>query len=94
MDRNLLEGDPHSIVEGMVIGAYAIGAHEGYVYMKSEYAVAPFPWKGRSLRPRSVGCWAGISSAPALISPLKSVLAGVPLSAGNQPLSWLPSKEE
>lgn len=46
MDRNLLEGDPHSVVEGMVIGAYAIGAHEGYVYVRSEYAVALFSLEG------------------------------------------------
>lgn len=40
MDRSILEGDPHSVLEGMIIGAYAIGAHEAYVYVRSEYPVA------------------------------------------------------
>ncbi len=40
MDRSLLEGNPHCVLEGMVIGAYAIGAHEGYVYVRNEYPLA------------------------------------------------------
>lgn len=40
MDRSLLEGDPHRIIEGMIIGAYAIGADEGYVYVRAEYPLA------------------------------------------------------
>ncbi len=36
-DRVLLEGDPHKIIEGMIIGAYAIGARTGYVYLRGEY---------------------------------------------------------
>jgi len=40
MDRTLLEGNPHSILEGLIIGAYAIGAHEGYVYVRQEYPLA------------------------------------------------------
>jgi len=40
MDRGLLEGNPHSIVEGMMIGAYAIGSDEGYVYVRYEYPLA------------------------------------------------------
>ena len=40
MDRSLLEGNPHSIIEGMVIGAYAIGSHHGYVYVRHEYPLA------------------------------------------------------
>jgi len=40
MDRSLLEGNPHSVIEGMLIGAYAIGAHEGYVYVRKEYPLA------------------------------------------------------
>ncbi len=39
-NRGLLESNPHSIVEGMVIGAYAIGANEGYVYVRTEYPLA------------------------------------------------------
>jgi NADH:ubiquinone oxidoreductase subunit F (NADH-binding)/(2Fe-2S) ferredoxin len=40
MDRSVLEGNPHSVVEGMIIGAYAIGAEEGYVYVRAEYPLA------------------------------------------------------
>ncbi|MEW6034446.1 MAG: NADH-quinone oxidoreductase subunit NuoF [Chloroflexota bacterium] len=40
MNRSLLEGDPHSVLEGMVIGAYAIGADHGYIYCRAEYPLA------------------------------------------------------
>ncbi len=40
MDRSLLEGNPHSVIEGMIIGAYAIGSHYGYVYVRHEYPLA------------------------------------------------------
>lgn len=40
MDRSLLESDPHSLVEGMIIAAYAIGASQGYVYVRTEYPLA------------------------------------------------------
>jgi len=40
MDRSILEGNPHSVIEGMIIGAYAIGANEGYVYVRAEYPLA------------------------------------------------------
>jgi NADH-quinone oxidoreductase subunit F len=40
MDRSVLEGDPHSVIEGMAIGAYAIGANEGFIYVRAEYPLA------------------------------------------------------
>lgn len=40
MDRSILEGDPHSVIEGMLIGAYAIGASEGRFYVRTEYPLA------------------------------------------------------
>lgn len=40
MNRSLIEGDPHAVLEGMVIGAYAIGASTGYVYCRAEYPLA------------------------------------------------------
>lgn len=40
MDRSLLEGNPHLILEGMIIGAYAIGSSEGYIYVRNEYPLA------------------------------------------------------
>ena len=40
MDRNVLEGDPHRVIEGMIIGAYAIGATKGFIYVRAEYPLA------------------------------------------------------
>lgn len=40
MDRSILEGDPHSVLEGMLIGAYAIGSSKGFIYVRSEYPLA------------------------------------------------------
>ncbi len=40
MDRSLMEGNPHSVLEGIVIGAYAMGASEGYIYVRNEYPLA------------------------------------------------------
>jgi len=40
MDRSLMEGNPHSVIEGMIIGAYAIGANQGFIYVRNEYPLA------------------------------------------------------
>jgi NADH:ubiquinone oxidoreductase subunit F (NADH-binding)/(2Fe-2S) ferredoxin/Pyruvate/2-oxoacid:ferredoxin oxidoreductase delta subunit len=40
MDRSVMEGNPHRVIEGMIIGAYAIGARQGYVYIRAEYPLA------------------------------------------------------
>ncbi len=40
MDRSIMEGDPHSVIEGMIIGAIAVGAHRGYIYVRDEYPLA------------------------------------------------------
>jgi NADH-quinone oxidoreductase subunit F/NADP-reducing hydrogenase subunit HndC len=40
MDRSILEGDPHALIEGMAIAGYAIGADEGYIYVRAEYPLA------------------------------------------------------
>ena len=40
MDRSLMEGTPHSILAGMIIGAYALGAHQGFIYVRDEYPLA------------------------------------------------------
>ncbi len=40
MDRSILEGDPHTVIEGMLIAGYAIGAKKGYVYIRAEYPIA------------------------------------------------------
>jgi NADH-quinone oxidoreductase subunit F len=40
MDRALMEGNPHSVLEGLIIGAYAVGAHSGFIYVRMEYPLA------------------------------------------------------
>jgi len=40
MDRSLLEGNPHSVLEGLITGAYAIGSHQGFIYVRQEYPIA------------------------------------------------------
>ena len=40
MDRSVLEGDPHTIIEGMIIGGYAVGCTEGFIYIRAEYPLA------------------------------------------------------
>ena len=40
MDRSVMEGDPHKMIEGMLIAAYAVGAQEGYIYVRAEYPLA------------------------------------------------------
>jgi len=40
MDRSIMEGNPHLVIEGMIIGAYAIGLNQGYVYIRAEYPLA------------------------------------------------------
>ena len=40
MDRSILEGDPHAVLEGMAIAAYAVGAEQGYIYVRAEYPIA------------------------------------------------------
>lgn len=55
MDRSLLESDPHSIVEGITIAAYAIGASRGYVYVRSEYPLAIQRLQGAITQAREYG---------------------------------------
>ncbi len=40
MDRSIIEGDPHTVIEGMMIGGFAIGANQGYIYVRAEYPIA------------------------------------------------------
>ena len=40
MDRSVLEGDPFSVLEAMTIAGYAVGAHQGYIYVRAEYPIA------------------------------------------------------
>ena len=55
MDRAVLEGDPHTVIEGMLIAAYAIGAKEGYIYVRAEYPIAVTHVKKAVADARAVG---------------------------------------
>ena len=55
MDRGLIEADPHSIIEGMIIGAYAIGSSEGYVYIRNEYPLAVVTLRAALAQAREYG---------------------------------------
>ena len=59
MDRSLLEGDPHAIIEGMLIGGYAIGATKGFVYVRAEYPLAVERLTTALAQARSVGLLGG-----------------------------------
>ena len=55
MDRGILEGDPHAVIEGMAIGGYAMGAREGYIYCRAEYPLAISRLKTAITQARSYG---------------------------------------
>jgi len=55
MDRSILEGDPHSVIEGMAIAGYAIGASKGYVYVRAEYPIAVARLKNAIKQAKSLG---------------------------------------
>ena len=55
MNRRVLEGDPHSVIEGMIIAAYAIGARQGYIYCRAEYPIAVSTMNLAMKQARSLG---------------------------------------
>ena len=55
MDRSVMEGNPHSVIEGMIIGAYAIGSSEGYIYVRNEYPLAVEHLRTAISRARELG---------------------------------------
>ncbi|HUU31033.1 MAG TPA: NADH-quinone oxidoreductase subunit NuoF, partial [Phycisphaerae bacterium] len=55
MDRVVMEGDPHAVLEGMVIGAYAIGSSQGYIYVRNEYPLSVDRLKGAIGQARELG---------------------------------------
>jgi len=55
MDRSVMEGNPHAVIEGMIIGAYAIGSHQGYIYVRNEYPLAVEHLKWAIAQARELG---------------------------------------
>ena len=72
MDRSILESDPHSVIEGMTIAAYAIGASQGYIYCREEYPLAIDRLQIAIHQAHDLACWARTSAAPASPSTSKS----------------------
>ena len=55
MDRVVMEGNPHAVIEGMILGAYAIGSHQGYLYVRNEYPLSVERLKGAIGQGREAG---------------------------------------
>lgn len=55
MDRSIMEGDPHSVIEGVIIGAFAIGANQGFIYVRNEYPLAVKHLSGALRQAREYG---------------------------------------
>ena len=69
MDQGIMEGDPHKMIEGMLIAAYAVGAQEGYIYVRAEYPLAISRLK-IAMRSRSpIGCVAELSGVSISLPP-------------------------
>ena len=58
MDRSVLESDPHRVLEGMAIAAYAVGASKGYIYVRAEYPLAVKRLKIAIEQAENSACWA------------------------------------
>ena len=85
-DRLVLEGDPHNILEAMAIAGYAIGATEGYIYVRGEYALAQERLtRGHRAGARSRACWAKSIFGSDFISTSTSTPAPGPISAAKKP---------
>jgi len=76
MDRSIIEADPHSVLEGMAIGAYAVGASLGYVYVRMEYPLAIQRMATAVQEAGNTACWARTSSAAVSISTCGSSRGG------------------
>ena len=94
MDRSVLEGDPHAVLEGMIIAGYAIGASHGYIYCRAEYPLAIERLKHRHRSRREENGLPGrrTSSAPASASTSSSRRAPAPSSAARRRRSSPPSR--
>ncbi len=85
MDRSVLEGDPHRVLEGMAVCGYAIGADEGYIYIRAEYPLAIKRLRVAISQAEEMGLLGGDILAVASISKFISRRVQVPLSAGRKP---------
>ena len=92
MDRSVLESDPHAVLEGMAIGAYAVGATQAFIYVRAEYPLAISRLQVAIRQAKRVGLLEAASSSPRSISTSTSASARARSCAGRRPRSWLPSR--
>ena len=92
MDRSVLEGDPHTIIEAMTIAGYAVGAHQGYIYVRAEYPIAVKRLETAIGQAKEYGLLARTSLIPVLTSTWNCVWAPVPSSVARRLLSCAPSR--
>jgi bidirectional [NiFe] hydrogenase diaphorase subunit len=84
MDRSVMEGDPHRVIEGMAIAAYAVGASKGFIYVRAEYPVAVARLTNRLREARRRGLLGNnICNTPS-ISTWRFASARAPLSAARR----------
>ena len=84
MDRSILEGDPHSVIEAMAIAAYAVGADQGFIYIRAEYPIAVHRLN-IAIGQANTDFWARIFSVRTLTLTLKFVWVQVRLSVVKKP---------
>jgi bidirectional [NiFe] hydrogenase diaphorase subunit len=92
MDRAILESDPHRVLEGMAIAAYAVGASKGYVYVRAEYPLAVERLKTAIRKAKRSGFLGSHIATPSSASRWRSASAPGPSCAARRPRSWPPSR--
>jgi (2Fe-2S) ferredoxin len=92
MDRSVMEADPHSVLEGMIIAAKAINAHYGYIYVRAEYPLAVHRLQLAIEQAMRTVCWARTFSARASTLISKYTRARAPLCAARKRRSWRRSR--
>ena len=85
MNRRVLESDPHSVIEGMIIAAYAIGSSQGYVYCRAEYPMAVETLNIAIDQAREFGLLGKNILGSGFSSTWKCAWAPAPLSAAKKP---------
>ncbi|MCD8138393.1 MAG: hypothetical protein LUE17_01200 [Planctomycetaceae bacterium] len=88
MDRSIIEGDLHSVIEGMLLGGYAIGSTKGYAYVRAEYPMAIERLQAAIVQARGRGCLGRISSGPASTSTWRFASGRARLFAARKHRSW------
>ena len=84
MDRTLMESDPHRVLEGMAIAGYAVGAEQGFIYVRGEYPVAAKRLERAIRAAERRACWAAACWTAASTSASTSASAPAPSSAAKR----------